>query len=126
MGGTIMAVIDQATGYKVDGRVSIALDALGDEQKRFVKDVISDKENFIRSTSSRGAVRRLTGKQPLYVLRGPGDLRIIYSKTDDAITVKDLMQKHTLNYFRHTPYSKLSPGAKRRLMHRLRRRRKSK
>ena len=74
-----MAVTNKSPGYQIDGRVSIALDALDDEQKQAVKGVLSDRAHFIASTADRRKVRRIAGDDPLYALSIPSGLRIISS-----------------------------------------------
>ena len=107
-----MAIIDKAKGYEVDSRVTIALDALDEGQKRIINRVLSDKAHFVRSTNGSGRVQRLSPQEPLYALRGPDNLRIIYTKNDDGIVVMDLMQKQTLSQFGRRGRPKLRKGLK--------------
>ena len=85
--------------YKVEGRVSIALDALDEKRKEVVKKVLMDRENFVASTIGPRRSRRISRKRPIYSLKGPDGLRIIYSKKNDKIIVMDLMQERTLRQF---------------------------
>ena len=102
-----MAVVKNSPGYQVDGRVSIALDALDDEQKRVVGGVITDRAHFLAGTSDSRKVRRISKDQPLYSLKIPSGLRIIYSQVGDEIVVMDLMRQSTLDRF-----GRKSSGAK--------------
>ena len=86
--------------YKVDGRVSIGMDALDDEQKHAVEGIISDRAQFLKSASETGKVQRISKEQPLYSLKVSAGLRIIYSQNGDEIVVMDLMQQATLDWFR--------------------------
>src|SRR5271157_652014 len=95
----VMAVVKNSPGYQVDGRVSIALDALDDKQKRAVGGVISDRAQFLASTADSRKVRRISKDQPLYTIKVPSGLRIIYSKVGDEIVVMDLMRQATLSVF---------------------------
>src|SRR5260221_13071994 len=92
----VMAVTKKTPGYQVDGRVSIALDALDDKQKRAVGGVITDRARFLESTSDSRKVRRISREQPLYSLKVPSGLRIIYSQVGDRFVVMDLMRQATL------------------------------
>jgi hypothetical protein len=94
-----MAVLKKSPGYQVDGRVSIALDALDDEQKRAVGGVITDRDHFLAGASDSRKVRRISKDQPLYSLKIPSGLRIIYSRVGDEIVVMDLMRQSTLDRF---------------------------
>jgi hypothetical protein len=95
----VMAVVKNSPGYQVDGRVSIALDALDDKQKQAVGGVISDRAQFLASTADNRNVRRISKDQPLYTLKVPSGLRIIYSKVGDEIVVMDLMRQATLDRY---------------------------
>jgi hypothetical protein len=95
----VMAVVKNSPGYQVDGRVSIALDALDDKQKQAVGGVISDRAQFLASTADSRKVRRISKDQPLYTLKVPSGLRIIYSKVGDEIVVMDLMRQATLDRY---------------------------
>ena len=101
-----MAVIKKSPGYQIDGRVSIALDALDDEQKRAVGGVITDRDHFIASTADSRKVRRISKNDPFYALRVPSGLRIIYSKVGDNIVVMDLMHQATLGRYGRRKVSK--------------------
>jgi hypothetical protein len=94
-----MPVVKNSPGYQVDGRVSIALDALDDKQKQAVGGVISDRARFLASTADSRKVRRISKDQPLYTLKIPSGLRIIYSKVGDEIVVMDLMRQATLDRY---------------------------
>jgi hypothetical protein len=97
--GLVMAVAKKSPGYQVDGRVSIALDALDNKQKEAVGGVISDRAQFLASTADSRNVRRISRDQPLYSLRVPSGLRIIYSQVGDEIVVLDLMRQATLDRY---------------------------
>jgi hypothetical protein len=94
-----MAVINKTPSYRIDGRVSIALDALDDKQKQAVSGVIADRDKFLASTTDGRNVRKISQNDPFYVLRVPTGLRIIYSKVGDDIVVMDLMRKATLDRY---------------------------
>ena len=86
-------------GYLIDGRVFIALDALNKKQKEIVGNAIADREHFLAITTDRRKVDRLATKTPLFSMRLPSGLRIIYSQTGDDIVVMDLMKQSTLDWF---------------------------
>jgi hypothetical protein len=92
-----MAVMKTSPGFHIDGRVSIALDALDDEQKSAVGGVLADRAHFVASTSDSRKVRRISKIHPLYALSVPSGLRVIYSKVGDDIVVMDLMRQATLD-----------------------------
>ncbi len=83
----------------MNGRVSIALDALDEEQKQAVGGVIIDRAHFLASTADSRKVRRISKDQPLYTFSVPSGLRIVYSKVGDEIVVMDLMQQATLDQY---------------------------
>lgn len=91
-----MAVAKMSPGYQIEGRVSIAFDALSDEQRSAVAGVIADREHFIAGLANRRKVRRLSKRDPFYALSVPHGLRIVFSKVGDEIVVMDLMRKETL------------------------------
>ena len=66
-----MAVIKKSPDYQIDGRVSIALDALDDLQKQAVAGIITDRDQFIASTADSRKVRRISKNDPFYALEGP-------------------------------------------------------
>jgi hypothetical protein len=92
-----MAVTRKSPGYRIDGRVSIALDALDDKQKQAVTGVLADRARFIASTADSRKVRKISKDDPLYALSIPSGLRIIYSRVGDDIVVMDLMHKANLD-----------------------------
>ena len=86
-----MAIVPKLPGYSVDGRVSIALDALDDQQKRVVGGVIANRAQFLASVSDHRKVRKISKQKPLYSLKVPSGLRIIFSRVGDEIVVMHLM-----------------------------------
>jgi hypothetical protein len=94
-----MPVIKKSPGYQIDGRVSIALDALDDNQKRVVESALIDRAHFVSRIADTSKVRRITTDDPLYALSIPSGLRIIYSQVGDDIVVMDLMRKATLDWY---------------------------
>jgi hypothetical protein len=104
----VMRDIKKSPDFQVDGRVSIALDALDDKQKRAVGGVIIDRDHFIASTADSRKVRRISRNDPFYALKVPSGLRIIYSKVGDDIVVMDLMHQVTLDTYgqRNVPTAK--------------------
>jgi hypothetical protein len=94
-----MAVTKKTPGYQIDGRVSIALDALDDKQKQAIGGVITDRAHFLASTADSKRVRRISEEHSLYILKVPLGLRIIFSKVGDDIVVMDLMRQTTLDRF---------------------------
>lgn len=100
-----MASVKTSTdpGYKVDGRVSIAMDALEPAQKEAVGEILGDRSRFLASASDPGRVRRLSTTEPIYALKGPSGLRIIYSREGDTIEVIDLIHQLTLDRFGDEP-----------------------
>jgi hypothetical protein len=95
----VMADITKSPDYQIDGRVSIALDALDDEEKRAVESAITDRDHFIAITAESRKVRRISKDDPFYALRVPSGLRIIYSKVGDDIVIMALMHQATLDTF---------------------------
>jgi hypothetical protein len=94
-----MAAAKRLPGYQVDGRVSIAFDALDDKQKQVVGGVLTDRHQFLASVSDNRKVRRISEDPPLYSLKVPSGLRIIYSRVGDDIVVMDLMRQVTLDRY---------------------------
>jgi hypothetical protein len=108
----VMAVLKKSPGFQVDGRVSIALDALDDEQKQAVGGVITDRAHFLASVSDSRKVRRISKDQSLYTLKVPSGLRIVYSKVGDEIVVMDLMRQATLDRYGRKPAKSKGGGTK--------------
>jgi hypothetical protein len=102
----IMATNNSSPDYQVDGRVSIAMDALDDRERLAVAQVINDRDNFLASTADRRKVRKISKTEPIYALNGPDGLRIIYSKVGDRILVLDLMHQLTLDRYARAEPSK--------------------
>ena len=94
-----MVVIKKTSDYQVDGRVSIALDALDDKQKRAVGGLIRDRAHFLESASDSRRISKLSKNKPLYALKAPSGLRIVYSMVGNEIVVLDLMRQATLNRY---------------------------
>lgn len=44
----MMPIAKNSADYKVDGRVSIGMDVLDDEQKRVVEGIITDRAHFLK------------------------------------------------------------------------------
>ena len=63
-----MAITRKSPGYRIDGRVAIALDALDDKQKQAVAGVLTGRARFLASTAERRRVRKLSEDDPLYAL----------------------------------------------------------
>jgi hypothetical protein len=89
-----------ASTYHVDGRVSIALDALDEKQKKAVGRVIRDRDHFLAYAAGCGKVERISKKRSVYALSVPTDLSIIYQKLGDDIEVLDLMGQAILRRYR--------------------------
>ena len=66
-----MTVARKSPGYQIDGRVSIALNALDDKQKQAVTGVLVDRTRFLASTADRRKVRKISKDDPLYALSIP-------------------------------------------------------
>ena len=96
-----MTVTQESPGYKVDRRVSIALDALDPEEQETITAIIKDRAHFLANTADRRKVRRISQKEPFYALTIPYELRIIDSQVGDDIVVMDLM--HRLNLAENGP-----------------------
>ena len=91
-----MTVTQESPGYKVDRRVSIALDALDPEEQETITAIIKDRAHFLANTADRRKVRRISQKEPFYALTIPYELRIIDSQVGDDIVVMDLMHRANL------------------------------
>ena len=86
-------------GFRIDGRVSIALDALSEKQKEIVSGLLSDRERFVAGTAERHKNRKVSESDPIYALCATTGLNIIYSLSGDDIEVLDLMGDATLRRF---------------------------
>jgi hypothetical protein len=94
-----MKLTKDSPGYSVDGRVAIGLDVLDDDEKQAVLGIIADRERFLASTANSTNVRKISTKRPVYALKGPAGLLIIYSRVGDEIVVIDLMRQETLDRY---------------------------
>ncbi len=88
-----------APGFKVDGRISIALDALSAKQKEIVGGLLSDRERFVEGTAERRKIRKVSESDPIYALSASAGLNIIYRLSGADIEVLDLMGDATLQRF---------------------------
>jgi len=86
-------------GYKIDERVAIALDALDDDQREVLHSVLRDREHFLSRAADPRNVRRISKSQPIYALKVPSEMTIIYKRTGDEIEVLDLMGETTLERY---------------------------
>jgi hypothetical protein len=93
-----MTITKKSPGFRVDQRVSIALDALDDAEKQVIGEIVKDRTHFLASTADRRKVRRITADHPYYALRVPSGLRLIYSRVGDEIVVMDLMHEANIAY----------------------------
>jgi hypothetical protein len=91
-----MAVMQKTPGYRVDQRVSIALDALDEDEQRAIRRIIKDRAHFLASAADRRKVRRISKTHPFYALSVPSGLRLIFSKVGDEVVVMDLMHEAVL------------------------------
>jgi hypothetical protein len=88
-----------ANRYHVDVRVSIALDALDEKQKKAVGKVIRDRDHFLAYAADRRKVETISKKRSVYALSVPTDLNIIYQVSGDDIEVLDLMGEAILRRY---------------------------
>ena len=95
-----MPVAKNSPGYQVDRRVSIGIDALDKPEQDAISSMIADRERFMTVAADSRKVRKLSKDRPLYSLRGPADLRILFTKVNDEIVVTDLMRQVTLDRLR--------------------------
>jgi hypothetical protein len=97
--GAAMATTKKlARGYRIDERVSIALDALREKQKKAVANVIRDRDHFLAYAADREKFE-ISKKRSVYALSVPSDLRIIYQISGDDIVVLDLMGEAVLRRY---------------------------
>jgi hypothetical protein len=95
-----MTVAKKLPGFEVDLRVSIQLDALDPEMQRAICDIVQDRAHFLASTADRRKVRRISKTKPLFALKLPSGLRLIYSQVGDEIVVMDLLHEKVLAFLR--------------------------
>ena len=86
------------SNYHVDGRVSIALDALDEKNKKAISKVIRDRDHFL-AYADCGTVETISKKRSVYAVSVPTDLSIIYRVSGDHIEVLDLMGKAVLRRY---------------------------
>ncbi|MFO0954152.1 MAG: hypothetical protein U0835_23955 [Isosphaeraceae bacterium] len=94
------------SGFQIDRRVGIALDALSPTQKAAIRPLLLDRESFVAHATRPGATRKISASEPLYLLRAGGDMRIIYSVRDENIVVQDIMRKATMDHLAGKPGKK--------------------
>ncbi len=87
-----------ASGYHVDERVSIALDALDEKQRKAVGKVIRDRDHFLAYAADRDKLQ-ISKKRSVYALGVATDLRIIYQISGEDIEVLDLMGEGILRRY---------------------------
>jgi hypothetical protein len=86
-------------GFRVDGRVSIAMDALDGSQKRNVQRILADRDHFVACIADEGRVERLSRTRPVFALKVPPGMNIIYRWSGDRIEVPDLMGQAALRRY---------------------------
>jgi hypothetical protein len=91
-----MVVTRKSPGYQVDQRVAIALDALDDEPKREIGEMIKDRAHFLASLGESRKTRRISEDDPVFALSVPSGLQLIFSRVGDEIVVMDLMHEANL------------------------------
>jgi hypothetical protein len=94
-----MVVTRKSPGYQVDQRVAIALDALDDEPRRAIGEMIKDRAHFLASLGESRKIRRISEVDPVFALGVPSGLQLIYSRVGDEIIVMDLMHEANLAGF---------------------------
>ncbi len=87
-----MSIIEKpGQGFHIQKRVFIGLDSLSEEEKRTIRDALSDRDHFIASTADLGKVRKVSRSEPIYAFRVLSDVNIIYKVSGEEIEVLDLM-----------------------------------
>ena len=94
-----MRSINISPGYKVEHRVTIALDSLNAAEQKTLRGIIADRTNFLKRINSASRVRKISNDRPLFSVKAPGRLNFIYSQSGDEIVVMDVMHETTLNQF---------------------------
>lgn len=97
--GWDMAVIAKVPSYRVDSRVTIAMDALDEKQRKAVCGVISDPAHFLNCMADSKRVQKISKDDQIFTLKIPSGLRIVYSRVGDEIVVLDLMRQATLSRY---------------------------
>jgi len=100
-----MSIIEKpAQGFHIEKRVFIAFDALSPEEKRTIRDVLSDRDHFVASTSDLSKVRKVSKSEPVYAFRVLSEVNIIYKVSGEEIEVLDLMAEAPMR--RYAPKKK--------------------
>ncbi len=95
----MLVTLKSSDAFQIDDRVAIAIDALDEQQKAAVGELLSDREHFLTHTSQRHRVRKISKSQPVYAVNILRGLDLIYEVAGDAIHVLDLMSTATLERF---------------------------
>lgn len=98
------------TGYKVNGRISIAYDALNESDRTLVDDVVMNPDHFIAQISVPGRATQIMGTPLLYSVSLSAELSAIYRKSGNKIEVIDLMRKATLDQIGRRKTPKITSG----------------
>ena len=100
------------SGFQIDRRVGIAMDALSPRQKAALKPILQSKEGFVAYSNRTGVTKKLSTSKPIYSMRARGGMRIIFTVQDENIVVLEIMQKATMDHFMTKPGRKARASKK--------------
>ena len=95
-----MPIIEKpAQGFHIQKRVFIHLDALSEEEKRVVGDVLCDRDHFVASTSDLSKVRKISESESVYAFSILPGVNLIYKVSGEEIEVLDMMAEAIMRRF---------------------------
>jgi hypothetical protein len=86
-------------GLLINRRAAMALNAFPPQEQARIRSTLGHLLGPSALEELGGRVRRLPTDEPLYSLRVPPDIRIVFSRQGDTITVIDLLRRGTIEAF---------------------------
>jgi hypothetical protein len=97
-------------GLLIDRRAAMTFNAFPPEDQARIRSSLGHLLGPNAEERLGGRVHRLPGDEPLYSMRVPPDLRIIFARQCDSISVVDILRRGTLETFASGSVSSNSVG----------------
>ena len=102
------------SGLVIDRRAYMALNGFPPEDQSRIRSSLGHLLGPAAIEELGGRVHRLSGDEPLYSIRVPPDIRVIFTRLDNTIVVVDVLRRGTLETFAAgsaTMISAVDPGS---------------
>jgi hypothetical protein len=87
------------SGLVIDRRAYMALNGFPSEDQSRIRSSLGHLLGPAAIEELGGRVHRLPGDEPLYSIRVPPDIRVIFTRLDNTIVVVDVLRRGTLETF---------------------------